>query len=73
MCNNTSTRARADGNKEGSGMFKWAIIFLLVALVAGLFGFTGLAGTAAYFAKIVFGVALVLLVVSLIFGRRVAP
>ncbi len=54
-------------------MFKWAIIFLLVALVAGLFGFTGLAGTAAYFAKIVFGVALVLLVVSLIFGRRVAP
>ena len=52
-------------------MFRWAIIFLLIALAAGVFGFTGLAGTAAYFAKIVFGVALVLVVVSLVFGRSV--
>ena len=50
-------------------MFRWAIIFLLIALVAAFFGFSGIAGTAAYFAKIVFGVALVLVVLSFIFGR----
>ncbi len=48
-------------------MFRWAIIFLVIALVAGFFGFTGVAGDAAYFAKIVFGVASVLLLISLVF------
>lgn len=51
-------------------MFGWALIFLVVAIVAGFFGFTSIAGTATYFAKIVFGIALILLVLSLIFGRR---
>ena len=51
-------------------MFGWALIFLVVALVAGFFGFTGIAGTAQYFARIIFGVALVLLVLSFLFGRR---
>jgi uncharacterized membrane protein YtjA (UPF0391 family) len=37
-------------------------------LVAGLLGFGGIAGTAVGLAKIIFVVALVLLVVSLIFG-----
>ena len=55
---------------EEGAMFRWAVIFLLIALVAGVFGFTGIAGTAAYFAKVVFGVALLLLVLSLLFGTR---
>lgn len=49
-------------------MFSWAIIFLIIALVAGLFGFTNIAGTAVGFAKIIFAVALLLLIISLISG-----
>lgn len=52
-------------------MLSWAIVFLIVALIAGLFGF-GLVGGMAYgAAKICFFVFLVLFVISLISGRRV--
>jgi uncharacterized membrane protein YtjA (UPF0391 family) len=51
-------------------MLRWALIFLVVALVAGLFGFWGLEGTAMYIARVLFFVFLVLLVVSLLMGRR---
>lgn len=50
-------------------MFHWAIVFLLIALIAGAFGFGGIAGTAAGFAKVIFFVALVLLVIALVRGR----
>lgn len=49
-------------------LLHWAIIFLIVALVAGLLGFGGLAGTAMEGARLLFWVAIVLLVVSLLFG-----
>ncbi len=51
-------------------MFGWAIIFLIIALIAAFFGFGTLAGTAAWAAKIVFIVGLILAVLSFIFGRR---
>jgi uncharacterized membrane protein YtjA (UPF0391 family) len=51
-------------------MFGWAIIFLLVAIAAGIFGFTGIASQAAGFARIVFFIAVIVLVLSLIFGRK---
>ena len=55
-------------------MISWAITFLVVALVAALFGFGGIAGTAAEFAVIIFYVAIVLLAISLAYnlvtGRR---
>lgn len=51
-------------------MFGWAILFLIIAIVAAGLGFTSLAGTAAWAAKIVFIVGLILFVVTLIFGRR---
>lgn len=54
-------------------MFGWAIFFLILSLVAGFFGFSGVAGTAQYFARIVFGVAIILLVLSFLFGRRRLP
>lgn len=47
-------------------MIRWAITFLLIALVAGLFGFTGVAGAATEMAKITFFLFIVLLAVSLI-------
>ncbi|AST67853.1 DUF1328 domain-containing protein [Kosakonia cowanii] len=53
-----------------SFMFRWGIIFLVIALIAAALGFGGLAGTAAGAAKIVFIVGIVLFLVSLFMGRR---
>ncbi len=49
-------------------MLYWAAMFLVIALVAALFGFGGIAGTAIGAAKILFCVFIVLFVLSLIFG-----
>ena len=51
-------------------MFRWAITFLVIALIAGVFGFTGIAGTAANIAWILFVVGLILAVVFFLVGRR---
>ena len=45
-----------------------SVIFLVVALVAALLSFGGVAGTAMEGARLLFWVALVFLVVSLVFG-----
>jgi uncharacterized membrane protein YtjA (UPF0391 family) len=49
-------------------MLYWSVVFLLVSLTAALFGFGGIATTAAGMAKILFFVFLVLFVVSLVTG-----
>jgi len=49
-------------------MMSWAITFLVIALVAALFGFGGIAGTAIEAAKIIFFVALILFLVSAVVG-----
>ena len=54
-------------------MISWAITFLIIALVAGLLGFTSIMGTSLYIAKILFFVFLVLFVISLLMGRRSPP
>ena len=51
-------------------MFRWGIIFLVIALIAAALGFGGLAGTAAGAAKIVFVVGIILFLVSLFMGRK---
>lgn len=51
-------------------MFNWAILFLVIALIAAWLGFGALAGTASWAAKIVFIVGLIMFVVSLVMGRR---
>lgn len=53
-------------------MLSWSLTFLVLALIAALLGFGALAGTAMWVAQILFVVFLVLFVVSLITGRRVA-
>ena len=52
-------------------MLSWSVFFLIVALVAALLGFTSIAGAAAGIAKLLFGVFLVLFLISLFVGRRV--
>ena len=51
-------------------MFRWGIIFLVIALIAAALGFGGLARTAAGAAKIVFVVGIILFLVSLFMGRK---
>jgi uncharacterized membrane protein YtjA (UPF0391 family) len=54
-------------------MLRWALLFAILALVAGLLGFGGMAGDFSFIARILLFVFLVLFVVSLIVGRRGAP
>ncbi len=49
-------------------MLYWAAIFLVVALVAALFGFGGVANAAVDIAQILFFVFLVLFVVAILVG-----
>ena len=49
-------------------MLKWALLFFIVSLIAGLFGFTGIAAGAAAAAKILFYIAVVLFVAFLLLG-----
>jgi len=49
-------------------MLYWALMFLVVALVAAIFGFGGIASTATGIAQILFVIAIVLFVVSLFAG-----
>jgi uncharacterized membrane protein YtjA (UPF0391 family) len=51
-------------------MIGWAITFLIVAVIAALFGFTGIAGTAVNIAYILFVVGLILAIVFFVMGRR---
>jgi uncharacterized membrane protein YtjA (UPF0391 family) len=55
-------------------MLKWAVVFLLIAIVAGIFGFIGVEQASATIAQWLFGIFLVLffgaLVIGLAIGRR---
>ena len=47
-------------------MLRWALIFFIVAIVAAVFGFGGIAVAATEFARILFFVFLVLFLISLV-------
>ncbi len=55
-------------------MLGWAVTFFLIAIVAAVFGFGGIASAAAGIAKVLFFVFIVLfvasLIVALVQGRR---
>jgi len=59
---------RADNQIGRLAMLGWALTFLVIALIAAVLGFGGIAGFAVELAKIVFFVAIVLFVLSAIFG-----
>jgi uncharacterized membrane protein YtjA (UPF0391 family) len=60
---------------EADDMLKWALIFFLISLVAGFFGFTNVAAGARTIARILFFIAiaifLVLLVLALTAGSLI--
>lgn len=49
-------------------MFGYGILFLIIALIAAVLGFGALAGMAAWAAKIVFVVAIILFIASILRG-----
>jgi len=49
-------------------MLKWALIFFLVSVVAGFFGFTGISAGTATIAKWLFFIALAIFVAFLVLG-----
>ena len=49
-------------------MLKWSITFLIIAIIAGLLGFTDIAGASMGIAKFLFFLFLILFVGSLILG-----
>lgn len=53
-------------------MFRWAIIFAVIALLASLLGFGGVAGLSADFAWIFLIVAVILSVVALLTRGKVS-
>jgi uncharacterized membrane protein YtjA (UPF0391 family) len=53
-------------------MLYWAVMFFVLAIVAAVFGFGGIAASATMIGKLLFVGFLVLAVVSLVAGRRPA-
>jgi uncharacterized membrane protein YtjA (UPF0391 family) len=49
-------------------MIKWAIIFAVISVIAGIFGFTGISADSAALAKILFFIALAIFAVLLFMG-----
>ncbi|MGM4906997.1 DUF1328 domain-containing protein [Tardiphaga sp. 866_E4_N2_1] len=49
-------------------MFSWVVTFLVIALIAGVLGFGGIAGASIEIAKAIFFIALVLFLISAVVG-----
>jgi uncharacterized membrane protein YtjA (UPF0391 family) len=53
-------------------MLKWAFIFAVVSLIAGIFGFTGISHEAAGIAKFLFVLFLILFGLFMVLGMTIA-
>lgn len=56
---------------EDKPMLYWAFVFLIIGIIAAIFGFGGIAGAAIGIAKIIFFVFIALFVIFLILGFTV--
>ena len=58
-------------------MLRWAVIFLIISLIAALFGFTGISAAAAGIAKVLFFIFVTLFVLALVggifLGKKLVP
>jgi uncharacterized membrane protein YtjA (UPF0391 family) len=63
-----SLKRRRRTNIRRLPMLGWALTFLIVALIAAVLGFGGIAGLSIEIAKIIFFVAVVLFLISAVIG-----
>jgi uncharacterized membrane protein YtjA (UPF0391 family) len=71
FCNRRDVFNRAHVETESAEdrvMFGWVVTFLIVALIAGILGFGGVAGASIEIAKIIFFIAVVLFLISAVVG-----
>src|SRR6516164_11638857 len=61
-------RRRRKPQTEIRVMLGWVVTFLIIALIAGVLGFGGIAGASIEIAKIIFVIAVVLFLVSAVVG-----
>ncbi|HET7911497.1 MAG TPA: DUF1328 domain-containing protein [Pseudolabrys sp.] len=54
-------------------MLGWVVTFLIIGLIAAILGFGGIAGASFAAAKIIFFVAIILLLLSIVFGAIRRP
>lgn len=52
-------------------MLKWAVVFLIIAIIAGIFGFTDVQAASATIAQWLFGIFLVLFLGALVIGLMI--
>jgi uncharacterized membrane protein YtjA (UPF0391 family) len=67
-------RAVSRGHRNGKSetevrvMLSWVVTFLVIALIAGILGFGGVAGASIEIAKAIFYIAVILFLVSAVVG-----
>jgi uncharacterized membrane protein YtjA (UPF0391 family) len=66
-CRHRSGRCARPGG-EGKIMLSWVVTFLVIALIAGVLGFGGIAGASVEIAKAIFFIAIVLFLISAVVG-----
>jgi len=49
-------------------MLSWVVTFLIIALIAGVLGFGGIAGASVEIAKAIFFIAVILFLISAVVG-----
>jgi uncharacterized membrane protein YtjA (UPF0391 family) len=60
--------ALGTSKQEVKFMLWWALIFFIVAVIAAIFGFGGIAAGAMSIAKILFWIFIILFIISLLWG-----
>lgn len=65
-----TTAWTASGDQRSRPMLYYALVFLIVGLIAGALGVAGVAAVASQIAWVLFVIGIVLLLVHLVSGRR---
>ena len=68
FCNPRVIALVSNSEAKDRVMLGWVVTFLIVALIAGILGFGGVAGASIEIAKIIFFIAVVLFLVSAVVG-----